>query len=72
MIQFMTQIDIAVRGWSGSSMKGQPVSDSAKAETQKDHERVSCGLFWAVGKYKPTNCMIVSAIASDQALSRKF
>ena len=53
-------------------MKGQPVHDSARAEVQKDHERVSCGLFWAVGKYKPTNCMIVSSIATDQALPPRF
>ncbi len=53
-------------------MKGQPVHDSAKAEAQKDHERVSCGLFWAVGKYRPTNHMIVSALATDQAFLPEF
>ena len=53
-------------------MKGQPIHDSARAEAQNDHERVSCGLFWAVGKYKPTNCMIVSSITTDQALLPRF
>ena len=31
-----------------------------KAEAELYHERVGCGLFWAVGKFRPTNYMIVS------------
>ena len=30
-----------------------------KAEAKLYHERVGCGLFWAVGKFRPTNYMIV-------------
>ena len=30
-----------------------------KAEAELYHERVGCGLFWAVGKFRPTNYMIV-------------
>ena len=41
-------------------MVGEHKHDTASSEARKDHERVSCGLFWAVGKYKPTNHMIVS------------
>ena len=31
-----------------------------KSEADLYHERVGCGLFWAVGKFRPTNYMIVS------------
>lgn len=31
-----------------------------KSEAELYHERVGCGLFWAVGKFRPTNYMIVS------------
>ncbi len=31
-----------------------------KTEAELYHERVGCGLFWAVGKFRPTNYMIVS------------
>ena len=31
-----------------------------KVEAELYHERVGCGLFWAVGKFRPTNYMIVS------------
>ena len=43
----------------------------AELEAQKDHERVSCGLFWTMGKYKPTNHMIVSAHQQYQAVFQK-
>ena len=33
---------------------------TSKSEAEIYHERVGCGLFWAVGKFRPTNYMIVS------------
>lgn len=47
-------------------MEGKCIHDKARAEVQKDHEQVSCGLFWAVGKYQPTNHMIVSTTAPTE------
>ena len=49
-------------------MKTKPDHDPTELDAQKDHERVSCGLCWTVGTYRPTNHMIVSVHCSCQAL----
>lgn len=40
--------------------KRRSAKGMGKAEAELYHERVGCGLFWAVGKFRPTNYMIVS------------
>ena len=65
----------AVSGASATQDANAPVSTSnstgkigkahsgngpEKTEAEIYHERVGCGLFWAVGKFRPTNYMIVS------------
>ena len=52
-------------GKADSKTKSQDAKKSSgkgmgKAEAELYHERVGCGLFWAVGKFRPTNYMIVS------------
>ena len=56
---------------SASSSTGKPGKARSgngpeKTEAEIYHERVGCGLFWAVGKFRPTNYMIVSPFASLQ------
>ena len=38
------------------------VKGMGKVQAELYHERVGCGLFWAVGKFRPTNYMIVSVL----------
>jgi len=58
---------------AGNSKRKQVQTRSGKGSLKSDaevyHERVGCGLFWAVGKFRPTNYMIVSHPFPPQYLS---
>ncbi len=45
----------------------QPSTKVKKAGDSMYHERQGCGLFWAVGRCRPTNYMIVSHNIQPQA-----
>ena len=42
-----------------STGKDAPVPASKKRGDSMYHERAGCGLFWALGRFRPTNYMIV-------------
>lgn len=42
--------------------KASSKTGTGKSDVEIYHERVGCGLFWAVGKFRPTNYMIVSLL----------
>ena len=50
----------SARDSRGKVEKGRSGNGAEKSEAEIYHERVGCGLFWAVGKFRPTNYMIVS------------
>ena len=55
-----TDVPASASDSKGKAERSRSGKGSEKSEAAIYHERVGCGLFWAVGKFRPTNYMIVS------------